>query len=128
MGNYSIWRMSKTGAATAIQPWTNSDAINQGDWNLLRVVAQGDSLEFYINDQLVNSFTDSNFTKGYVGFEMYRPAGGSSRLYVDYADLTVLNEESATALTNTAVSEEQSVLNQQALKSSQVGSIEGYPE
>ena len=130
MGNYSIWRISKTGGVTAIQPWTDTDTINAGDWNLLRVVADGDSFEFYINDTLVNSFTDDLLTRGYVGVQMFRPSSGVSKLYLDYADLTVLNAESlsAASVSNVTISEKQQELNREALNSVAVGSIDGYPE
>ncbi len=47
--------------------WTDSSAIKPDQWNRLSVIAEGDSFEFYINDQLVDSLTNSQWASGKVG-------------------------------------------------------------
>lgn len=86
-GQYSVYKDN----LTALQGWTASTAINQGNaWNEMRVLAIGSSLRFYINNILVWSGSDSSFTSGRVGVGMYRGAGTTGNgLYVDYATLTV---------------------------------------
>jgi hypothetical protein len=131
-GYYSIWRMKSGGNATAIVPWTYTDYINQGDWNDLRVVADGSDFEFYINSELVNSFTDENYTKGYVGFEMYRPGSANLRFDVDYATLTLIDDVGGTSLSaqsvqSNGISAEQQAYNQAALNSGVASDLEGSP-
>ena len=72
-----------------IKNWTASSAIVKGSaWNVLRVVAIGSSLKFYINGILVWSGTNSAFSSGKVGIGLSTD-GNANRLYVDYATLTV---------------------------------------
>jgi hypothetical protein len=128
-GNYSILRMDSNGAVTTIQPWTDTDAVNPDGWNDLRVVAEGEDFSFYINDTLVNSFTDSKYSKGYAGFEMYNPGSGQERFYIDSAAITVLDGTSAGSVSSSAaVDAEQQVLNQSAQSDEEIGSILGYSE
>ncbi len=75
------------GRVTALKPWTVSSAINYG-WNTLKVVANGSQLDFYINDTLVWTGTDTTFTRGYVGLRMYR-IPEVERAYVDWATLSL---------------------------------------
>ena len=128
-GNYSILRMDSNGTVTTIQPWTDTDAVNQDGWNDLRVVAEGEDFSFYINDTLVNSFTDSKYSKGYAGFEMYNPGSGQARFYIDSAAITVLDGTSAGSVSSSdAVDAEQQALNQSAQSEGEDGSILGYSE
>ena len=78
-------------AIDALQGWTASDAIvTGGDWNVLRAVAAGSNLTFYINGQQVWSGTDSLFAAGQVGLGMFVPTDGSGDLLeVDWATLTI---------------------------------------
>ena len=72
-----------------IKNWTASPAIVKGSgWNVLRVVAIGSSLKFYINGTLVWSGTNSAFSNGKVGIGL-NSDGSANRLYVDYATLTL---------------------------------------
>jgi Domain of Unknown Function (DUF1080). len=129
-GDYSIWRMNKSGSATVIQPWTHSDEIVVRDWNWLKVVAEGSDFEFYINNELVNSFSDSTFTKGYVGVQMYRPPTGSSRLYLDEANLSIISADSLSAngVSGMSVNAQQAALNEEALSKKMTGTIQGHSE
>lgn len=79
------------GSASVLQPWTASAAINQGNaWNELRVVANDDSLSYFINGALVWSGTDGAHADGRAGIGMYKSsAGQADALDVDYAVLDV---------------------------------------
>jgi len=76
---------------TVLKALTASAKINKNSgWNVLRVVASGSSLQFYINGSLVYSKTDASLTTGKVGLGMVsNGSGGANRLYVDYATLIV---------------------------------------
>ena len=67
-GNYIIGKRVG-GTATTIIPSTYSSAINKGlnVANKLRVACHGDTLQFYINDQLVNVIEDPSFATGQIG-------------------------------------------------------------
>jgi hypothetical protein len=89
-GTYSVNKWVD-GEKTVLQTWTFSAAILQNDaWNLLRVVADGSSLKFYINGVLVWSGSDASLTSGKVGVGMYRDASTGNMLLVDWATLTVI--------------------------------------
>ena len=86
-GLFSVWRDSY-GTYVALQDWTSTTAINQNGWNLLEVTANGSTLRFYINNQLVWSGVDSAYPTGRVGIGMYRGSTSTGdKLYVDYAQL-----------------------------------------
>jgi len=78
------------GTLYTIKTWTYNAAIKKAsNWNLLRVVARGTSLKFYINNSLVWSGVDGSRTTGKVGAGLYsNGTGGLNRLYIDYATLT----------------------------------------
>ncbi len=89
-GDFSVWVRVAGGSPVAIVPWTFSPAINQGDaWNTLRVVADGTSLTFYINDTLVWSGTDSSLSSGRAGVGMYTDST-DDELRVDWARLCLV--------------------------------------
>ncbi len=86
-GLFSVWRDSN-GTYTALKDWTTTSAIVRGGWNVLKVVADGPSLKFYINDVLVWSGSDTNYPTGRVGIGMYRSATSTgNKLLVDWAQL-----------------------------------------
>lgn len=110
-GIYSVWKFVN-GVSTAIKSWTSSSAINKpspyGDaWNVLRVIANGSSLSFYINGQLVWSGTDTSLTSGKVGIGMYSD-NAWNQLLVDWAQVQIL---SALGMPEDAISPEQATLN-----------------
>jgi hypothetical protein len=110
-GRYSVWKRVE-GVSSYLQSWTTTTAINQGDaWNELRVVANGSTLDFYINGTLVWTGTDSSLSSGRVGIRMYKETSAAEQLWVDWAILT----EGAPDVTDT-ISDEQMVLNEEANK------------
>jgi hypothetical protein len=108
-GYYSVWKVT-SGHDVALQSWTLSADINQGsDWNLLRVVASGSNLYFYINGTQVWSGTDTDLASGRAGIGMFSDNPSTDKLWVDWATLT----EGAPDVTDT-VSDEQRALNEEA--------------
>jgi hypothetical protein len=90
-GKYSVF-VHDGSTLTVLQGWASSPDIHQGDnWNRLRVVADNNSLSFYINGTLVWSGVDSTLTSGRVGIGMYRyPSTTGDSIYVDWAKLYIL--------------------------------------
>jgi hypothetical protein len=88
-GTYSVWKRVG-GVSTPLQGWTPTDAVRQGSlWNVLRVVAQGPYLYFYINGTLVWVGTDSSLASGRAGIGMHSLEDTSAeRLWVDWATLS----------------------------------------
>ena len=113
----------------ALQTWTPSPAINQGFyWNTLRVVANGSSLYFYINETLVWSGVDTDLEVGRVGIGMYSLTGNTDdRLWVDWATLTPLGAMSSAIPISDTVSLEQQTLNDASNKSP-IGSVDSAPQ
>lgn len=86
-GLFSVWK-DYYGSYVALKNWTYTTAIDQNDWNTMRVTADGSGLKFYINGILVWSGTDSAYSSGRVGIGMYRNTTTTgNKLYVDYATL-----------------------------------------
>ena len=90
-GNYLIYKMLSGSATFLIPGWTHSDACHRGYdvWNTLKVVCQGSTLEFYINDTLVESLIDSEFSSGKAGVKAYDVSYDSNIKRFDNAELTV---------------------------------------
>jgi hypothetical protein len=68
-GYYLIYKRVNGSSTWLVPEWTSSSAICQGYdvWNTLKVVCSGSTMEFYINDILVESLVDSEFSSGKVG-------------------------------------------------------------
>ena len=82
--------------------WSNlyfesaSPAVKPNDWNILRAVVSGQTLNFYINGVLVYSVSDSTLDSGQVGVEFFDGNGGT--LDVDYATVSTPSEVPADQL------------------------------
>ena len=85
-GQFVIYKLD--GGFSALKGWTGSTAINQGGWNQLRVDAKGDFLNFYINNTLVWSGTDSTHSIGKVGIAFFQSSYPGDLLVVDWAKTT----------------------------------------
>jgi hypothetical protein len=85
-GVFGVWKMID-GGYTCLQPWTSTSAINQYNWNTVKVKAKDNILKFYINNQLVWSGTDSTYKTGKVGVGFYKADSTSQALAIDYAHL-----------------------------------------
>jgi M6 family metalloprotease-like protein len=109
-GLYSVWKWVG-GVAYNLAPWASTTAVNQGSaWNTLRVIANGSNLYFYINGALVWSGSDTSFTLGRVGVQMYSDGTAGDQLWVDWATLT----SSSSASPTDTISLEQQSLNEAA--------------
>jgi hypothetical protein len=64
--------------------WTSTGAIVPYGWNTVKIVANGSSVKYYINDTLLWSGTHTALTSGRLGFGMYRDSYGGI-LYIDWA-------------------------------------------
>ncbi|MEI6289452.1 MAG: C1 family peptidase [Chloroflexota bacterium] len=84
-GTFSVWR-GINGDWVAIQPWTYSTSIKSNNWNILKVVADADQFQFFINNILVWTGQDSSLASGQVGVWMYRE-NVTEKVYVDWATL-----------------------------------------
>jgi hypothetical protein len=91
-GQFSVWKISSAGGKTALKAWTSSAHIVKNGWNTLKVIANGASLKFYINNKLVWSGSDLTLTTGQVGFG-FRRDGRAGSLDVDWARLSMLGAE-----------------------------------
>jgi len=83
-GMFSVFRIDAAGNATAIKNWTYTPAIVKGGWNTLKVVAVGNVLRFYINNQLVWQGTNNALKIGRLGISMWRNTV-TGALLVDWA-------------------------------------------
>jgi hypothetical protein len=84
--SFGIWKNEADGTSTNIV-FANTDAVVSNGWNVLRVTATGSTLNFYINDVLMYSLTDSSFNSGSVGLGMYKNSSGSTTIFVNTAML-----------------------------------------
>jgi len=90
-GQYLIYKLVDGSTTFLIPSWTSSSAIHQGYdvWNTLKVVCSGPTMEFYINDILVESLIDSEFSSGKVGVKAYDVSYDSNIKLFDNAELTL---------------------------------------
>lgn len=66
-GNYRVLKQVR-GEYTTLRGWGNSPLIPRGNDPMdLRVVARGNMLNFYVNDKLLDGFTDGSLKSGRVG-------------------------------------------------------------
>jgi peptidyl-Asp metalloendopeptidase len=88
-GQYAVFRYDG-GVSSVLQNYTPSPAIlTGGSWNLLRIVASGPSLTFYVNGTPVWSGTDGLYPRGRVGLAAYRTAVATyDQLWVNWATLS----------------------------------------
>lgn len=72
-GSYGVWKQVN-GSAQWLQPWTYTAAIAPGV-NVMRAVAQGTTLAFYINGALVWTGNDYSLSSGRIGLLGYTGQG-----------------------------------------------------
>ncbi|HJR79083.1 MAG TPA: hypothetical protein VJ821_03355 [Anaerolineales bacterium] len=90
-GDYSVWKVTEGSEwYPALQDWTFSPSFNIGAaWNVLRVIADGGDLYFYVNGTLVWAGNESSLTSGRVGVQFFSldPSVGE-QLWADWATLS----------------------------------------
>lgn len=105
---YAIWKIGSDGKWTMVID-ASTAALVINNWNVLRVTANGSTLNFYINDQLMYTFTDSTYTNGSAGFGMSKITTAATTFEADYATLGTYISGSSLP---TAISPEQQALNE----------------
>jgi len=82
-----VWKR-QAGVLTALSGgWLGGGNFTQNDWNVIRVVADGNHLYYYINGIQVWDGIDTTFASGRVGIEF---AGETTEtLWVDWATLSI---------------------------------------
>jgi hypothetical protein len=88
-GYFSVYEITSLATSIPLKTRTASPAIVRKGWNILKVIANGNSLKYYINGTLVWSGTDITLQSGTVGVEFYRNSYAGT-LYVDSAVLSVI--------------------------------------
>ena len=91
-GRYLILKVINGSYTFLVPNWTDSSAIHQGYdvWNTLKVVCSGTTMEFYINDTLVESLVDSEFSSGRVGVKALDGGGPPANImHFDNARLSL---------------------------------------
>lgn len=90
--DYAVWSCTDSEWEPLVRP-THSAVINPGDaWNDLRVVAEGEALSFFINEQRVWQGRDSAHGSGLVGIGLVNHDENEQHtLEVEWAALTVIN-------------------------------------
>jgi hypothetical protein len=91
-GNYLIGKRVG-GTATVIVPSTYSSAINKGlnVWNTLKVVCHGSTIQFYINDKVVNVIEDSSFSEGRVGVYAWDESTATNVVHFDNVEVYTIS-------------------------------------
>jgi len=86
-GRFSVYKVSDP--LNAIKDWSTPapNPILLNNWNILKVVANGSSLKFYINDKLLWSGTDESLSNGTVGIG-FTWTGSASTLEVDWVKIS----------------------------------------
>ena len=89
-GTVAVYRMDG-GSIITLLTATPSTAVVQNGWNTLRVDAIGSGLKFYVNNELVYSGVDANYTIGKIGITMFNNSSAGNALYVDWASASYRN-------------------------------------
>lgn len=74
------------GVVHVLNDWTAAGAINS-DWNVIKVVANGDNIDLYINGTALVGATMAHFDTGRVGIGYSRDSSPGNKLFIDYAKL-----------------------------------------
>lgn len=89
LGEYAIYRDGENSVSSLVGPiYSSSILTGKGQWNRLRIKAIGSVFEFYINDTLVTSLTESALPAGGIGLYTCT-CNGSDSSSVSFYDLTI---------------------------------------
>ena len=77
---------AQNGLPVTFIDWTYRPYITS-NWNTLKVTANGNYLQFFINGHLVAYGTANDFSTGRVGIGFWRDTSSTNHLYVDWATL-----------------------------------------
>lgn len=86
-GYYKVAKLQNN--SWSVAGWNKSSAIKTGKaTNVIRVVCNGDEFSFYVNDVLLQNYTDSSFSSGQIGLTAgtnYAPGS----VTIDFDDLRI---------------------------------------
>jgi hypothetical protein len=82
---------SSPNALTVLKEGTDEDIQDLDKEDTLRIDAQGSSLAFHINDRLIDTITDKDYSSGEIGF--YVESFDSANTHVHFDDLVVRKYE-----------------------------------
>jgi hypothetical protein len=89
LGKYAVYRKGVNSDSSLVGPiFSNSILTGKGQLNKLRVKAIGSVFEFFINDTLVSSLTDSVLPIGKIGLYTCT-CNGSNSSSISFYDLTI---------------------------------------
>ena len=82
-GSFYIFKQVN-GVLTTLVSWTSSSYINPTTtWNVLKIVAIGSNLQFFINGHLVQTLTDTSLVSGRIGLLGYTGSSSVTHQYFD---------------------------------------------
>jgi hypothetical protein len=85
---YSSYLRKENGSWVVPSNWTRSEAIKTGNAsNKIKVIANGEELEFYVNDALLGRFEDENPVSGDVG--LWAESFDEGNVHVSFDNLTL---------------------------------------
>lgn len=85
---YSSYLRKENGSWVVPSNWTRSEAIRTGNAsNRIKVIANGEELEFYVNDALLGRFVDENPVSGDVG--LWAESFDEGNVHVSFDNLTL---------------------------------------
>lgn len=88
-GMFSVHKILADGSWVTLKTWTYTPAVVKEGWNVLKVVATGNTFRFYINGTKVWQGTKPGPASGRVGLSMYSQDGIGDDFRIDWAQLTV---------------------------------------
>ncbi len=94
-GYYSVWK-AVNNVWYSIKAWTSHSAVRgANNWNKLKIVCSGSTMTFYINDINVYSFSDTSYSSGYFGIEVY-DYSTADRVLIDNLSVSLSTAGSST--------------------------------
>ena len=90
-GNYTFVfdNLDAQEPTTKLIPWTSSSKINTStSTNHIRVIAQGNTFELYVNEQLLEKIQDDRISNGTIGFVVATSEDGGAHIKFDNVVVT----------------------------------------
>ena len=82
-GRYTLFKYNDSTFSTLIN-YTGNQAIRQGTaTNTIQVVAQGDQIALYVNNQWLDTVSDSSLSSGAIGFFLYSSTAGGEAAFAN---------------------------------------------
>ena len=99
-GYYKIFKYQNA-KYTAIKAWTKSSSVKTGNYayNKLKVVKQGTTMKFYVNDVYLYSTPFEGFMGDRIGYVIYK----NQKIAIDYLKADYLKKSTNTIVTNNII-------------------------